>query len=114
MLSLAPRSASTAVSVEIARLIHALVPLTAVVTLITGILGAAFGTSLLAWLGVRDSRATGLAMGTGSHALGTARSPAISKTAAAFAAFGLVANALLTAAGLSLLCHFAVSMGWLR
>lgn len=98
LVSLAPRSTTMAVSVEVARLIHGLVPLTALATLITGILGATFGVGLLQKLGVRDPRALGLALGTGSHALGTARALTVSETVGAFSAFGLVANALLTAA----------------
>lgn len=112
MLSLAPRSTTMAVSVEVARLINGLVPLTALATLTTGILGAAFGVGLLQRLGVRDLRALGLAMGTGSHALGTARVLTVGETASAFSALGLVANALLTAAALPLLCHLATTLGW--
>jgi putative effector of murein hydrolase len=47
--------------------------LTAVLVILTGILGAMLGPPLLDGLGIRDWRARGLAIGTASHGIGTAR-----------------------------------------
>lgn len=104
LLSLASHSTTTAVSVEVTRAIGGAIPLAALATLLTGILGATLGAALLSRLGVRDPRAFGFALGTGSHALGTARAFAVSEAHGAFAALGLVANALLTAGALTAMC----------
>lgn len=96
ILSLAPRSATTAVSIEVSRLTGGVVSLTAAVTVATGILGALIGSSLLRCLRVDDPRATGLALGTAAHAIGTARALGMGQTAGAFAALGQAGNAVVT------------------
>ena len=52
---------------------------------------------LLSGTGVRGDAATGLAIGTASHGIGTARALQISDTAGAFSGLAMGLNALLTA-----------------
>ena len=71
--------------------------MTAVLVISTGILGAVLGPYLLRLLKIHDSAAQGLAMGTASHGIGTARAIQIDQTAGAFAGLAMGLNALATA-----------------
>lgn len=82
--SLAPKSATAAVAVGISERIGGLAGLTATIAVLTGIFGAVAGPGLLAFVGVRDERAAGFALGVASHAIGTARAFQISETAGGF------------------------------
>lgn len=94
--TIAPKSATAAVAVEVSEGMGGIAGLTAVIVISTGIFGAAFGPLILSLGGIRDDRAKGFALGVASHAIGTARAFQISETAGAFASVGMILNALLT------------------
>jgi len=96
LATLAPKSATAAVAVEIADRLGGTASLTAVVVISTGIFGAVFGPAILKSVHVRDDRAVGFALGVASHAIGTARAFQISETAGAFSTLGMILNAILT------------------
>ena len=96
LASLAPKSTTAAVAVEIAERMNGIAGLTAVIVISTGIFGAAFGPAILEAVGIEDERAAGFALGVASHAIGTARAFQISDVAGAFASLGMILNALLT------------------
>jgi len=73
ILSLAPKSATAAVSMEISRLIGGVPAVTAVLTILTGIIGAVGGPYVLDISGIRTPEARGFAMGVASHGIATAR-----------------------------------------
>jgi putative effector of murein hydrolase len=77
--------------------------LTAVLVILTGIFGAMLGPPLLDLLRVRDWSARGLAMGTASHGIGTARALQVNELAGAFSGLAMGLNALATAVLLPLL-----------
>jgi putative effector of murein hydrolase len=60
--------------------------LTAVLVILTGIIGAIVVTPLMNLLGVRDFRARGFAAGLASHGIGTARAFQVSDVAGIFPA----------------------------
>jgi putative effector of murein hydrolase len=97
LATLAPKSVTTAVAIQLSEGLGGNAALTALVVISTGIFGAAFGPGVLAAAGVRDHRAIGLALGAASHVIGTARAFQISDTAGAFATLGMILTALLTA-----------------
>ena len=96
--TIAPKSATTAVAVEVSKRLGGVSGLTAVIVIATGMFGGSFGPLILERGGVRDDRAKGFALGVASHAIGTARAFQISETAGAFASVGMILNALLTIA----------------
>ncbi len=73
LLSIAPKSITTAIAIGVSGKIGGIPSLTAVLVILTGILGNAVGVELLNVARVRDRVARGLGMGVTSHALGTAR-----------------------------------------
>jgi predicted murein hydrolase (TIGR00659 family) len=101
--SLAPRSVTTPVAMGIAERIGGLPSLTAVVVILSGIVGAALGPLVLDLVRVRDWRARGLAIGTAAHGIGTARAVSVNATAGAFSGLAMGLNALATALLLPLL-----------
>ena len=90
----------------IARQIGGLPSLTAVLVILTGILGAVLGHGLLNLLRVRDARARGLAYGVAAHGIGTARALQEGEVAGAFASLAMGLNGLATALLLPLLARF--------
>ncbi|MEM7221882.1 MAG: LrgB family protein [Pseudomonadota bacterium] len=98
LATLAPKSATAAIAVQVAELLGGVGGLAAVIVISTGIFGAVFGLPILESLGVDDPRAQGFALGVASHAIGTARAFQISDTAGAFAGLGMILNGLLTMA----------------
>ncbi len=94
--TIAPKSVTTAVAVEIADRLGGVPGVTAVIVISCGIFGAAFGPKILDSVGVRDETAQGFALGVAASALGTARAFQISETAGAFATVGMILNAVLT------------------
>jgi putative effector of murein hydrolase len=101
--SVAPRSVTTPVAMGIAERIGGLPSLTAVVVILSGIVGAALGPLVLDLVGVKDWRARGLAIGTAAHGIGTARALGVNATAGAFSGLAMGLNALATALLLPLL-----------
>src|SRR3546814_1122903 len=67
LLSLAPKSVTTPIAMGISERVGGLPSLTAVLVILTGIIGAMSGTPLFDALGIRDDRARGFARGVASH-----------------------------------------------
>lgn len=97
LASLSAKSTTAPVAIGIAEKIGGSPTLTAVLVILTGILGAAMATPLLNALGLTDWRARGFAVGVAAHGLGTARAMQVNPTAGAFAGLGMGLNAVLTA-----------------
>jgi predicted murein hydrolase (TIGR00659 family) len=96
-LSLAPKSVTAPVAMGISEKIGGLPSLTAVLVVVTGIVGALFGTKILALLGIRDDSIKGIAMGVTAHGIGTARSFQVSPEMGAFSGLAMALSAFATA-----------------
>ena len=97
VISIAPKSVTAPVAMAVSRELGGLPSLTAVLVVLTGVLGASLGPPLLNLLRIRDWPARGLAIGTASHGIGTARALQVSEVAGAFAGIAMGLNALATA-----------------
>ena len=97
LASLAPKSVTTPIAMGISERIGGLPSLTAVLVILTGILGAMLATPLLNALGIRDWRARGFAAGVAAHGIGTARAFHVSELAGTFAGVAMGLNGLVTA-----------------
>ncbi len=97
MVSIAPKSTTAPVAMAIAEQLGGFPSLTAVLVIVTGILGAMFGPVLMNAMGITDWRARGLAIGTASHGIGTARALQVNETAGAFSGLAMGLNAMATA-----------------
>jgi predicted murein hydrolase (TIGR00659 family) len=97
ILSVAPKSVTTAIAIGISGQIGGVPELTAVLVIVTGILGAMLALPLLRLTGLHCMRAAGLAAGVAGHGIATARVLAVDETAGAFAGLGMGLCGLLTA-----------------
>jgi predicted murein hydrolase (TIGR00659 family) len=97
LLSLAPKSVTAPVALGVSEAIGGSPTLTAVLVILTGIMGAVMATPLLNLLRIKNWQARGFAVGVASHGIGTARAFQVNETAGAFAGIGMGLNAVLTA-----------------
>ena len=97
ILSLAPKSVTTPIAIEVSHVIGGIPPLTAAVVIVVGIFGAIFGYTFMKWLHIHNPIAQGLSMGTAAHAVGASKSMEISPTYGAYSSLGLIANGIFTA-----------------
>lgn len=96
ILSLASKSTTAPVALGISEAIGGLPALTAVLVILTGIIGAVIVTPLMTLLRIKDWRARGFAVGVAAHGIGTARAFQVNPVAGAYAGIAMALNALLT------------------
>ncbi|MCU0520575.1 MAG: LrgB family protein [Anaerolineae bacterium] len=97
LLSLAPKSVTTPIAMGIAEKIGGQPSLTAVLVILTGIIGAVGGIPVLDLLHIKDASARGFAMGLAAHGIGTARAFQIDEETGAFSGLGMGLNGIVTA-----------------
>ena len=101
--SLAPKSVTTPIAMGVAEQIGGIPSLTAVMVILTGIVGAIGFPSLFRLLRIRDQATQGFAVGVAAHGIGTARAFLVSEEMGAFSALAMGLNGMLTAVLLPLL-----------
>jgi putative effector of murein hydrolase len=103
LIALAPKSVTAGVAMAVTEALGGPAPLTGVLVIATGILGAVVVTPLMNALGVTDYAARGFAVGLASHGIGTARAFAVDPVAGVFAGLAMGLNAIVTPAVVPLL-----------
>ncbi len=98
LVSLAPKSVTAGVAMAVAETLGGAPPLTAVLVIATGILGAIIVTPLMNALRVKDYAARGFAVGLASHGIGTSRAFTVDPVAGVFAGLAMGLNAIVTPA----------------
>ena len=97
VMSLAPKSVTTPIAMEVSDAVGGIPSLTAAVVIVVGLFGAIFGFKVLQVGRVGSPIAQGLSMGTASHAVGTSKAMEVSGKYGAYASLGLTLNGILTA-----------------
>lgn len=95
--SLAPKSVSTPIAIEISSKLGGIPALTSAIVVAVGMIGAAFGLKMMSWGHVHHAVSQSLSMGTAAHVMGTNRISEISDRYGAYATLGLILNGVLTA-----------------
>ena len=95
--SLAPKSVTTPIAMEVSKSVGGIPSLTAAVVVCVGLLGGMFGFKTLKMSHVDSPLAQSLSMGTAAHAVGTSAAMDISRKYGAFASLGLTLNGIFTA-----------------
>jgi predicted murein hydrolase (TIGR00659 family) len=98
LVSLAPKSVTAGVAMAVSERLGGAPPLTAVLVIATGIIGAIVVTPLMNALRVRDYAARGFAAGLAAHGIGTARAFHVDPVAGVFAGVAMGLNAVVTPA----------------
>lgn len=96
ILSLAPKSVTTPIAMEVTQSIGGIPSLTAAVVVCVGLLGAILGFKTMKLMKVHSPIAQGLAIGAAAHAVGTSTAMEISRKYGAYASLGLTLNGILT------------------
>ncbi len=110
-LSLAPKSVTTPIAMGIAERIGGIPSLTAVLVIVTGILGAVGARTVFDAMRVRDPAIRGFAIGVASHGIGTARAFQVNEQSGAFAALAMGLNGALTALLVPVMANWLVGLG---
>lgn len=96
-ISLAPKSVTTPIALEVSRVIKGIEPITVMAVMTTGFLGNIFGITFLNWFRIKSPMAKGIALGTASHALGIMAAFNLSEKYAVYASLGMIFNGVFTA-----------------
>jgi putative effector of murein hydrolase len=96
-LSMAPKSVTTPIAMEIASSLGGIPALAAAVVIFAGLVGAIGGYTILRWAKIDQPISQAIAMGTASHALGTAFVAKNSLRQSAYASLALSINGIFTA-----------------
>lgn len=73
LLTMLPKNATNPIAIEVSQIIGGIPSLTVALVVIAGLVGAIFGPELLNLMRIENKIARGIAMGSMSHAVGTAR-----------------------------------------
>ena len=96
IFSLLPRSVTAPIAMGISEIIGGIPSLTAIITLITGVVGASLGVFVFDLMKLKKMEARGFSLGLASHGIGTARAMSRDKNAGVFAALGMGLSGLIT------------------
>lgn len=106
LLSLLPKSITTAIGTVLSEEIGGVAAITTFAISITGTFGNIVGPSLCRLFRLRDPISQGVAIGTASHVMGTARATEMSALAGAVGSLALTIAGLLTVVFLSFAAQF--------
>lgn len=105
-VTLLPKSVTTAIGMGISEELGGYVSITAAVIIVTGILGSVISDVLFKIFHITEPIAKGLALGTASHAIGTAKAMEYGETEGAMGSLSIVVAGILTVAGASVFAQF--------
>lgn len=97
IVSLAPKSVTTPIAMEVCKTSGGIPSLTAAIVVIVGLFGAVFGFKILEVWHVHNPFSQGISMGTAAHAVGTSRAMEKGEIYGAYSSLGLILNGVLTA-----------------
>jgi predicted murein hydrolase (TIGR00659 family) len=101
-----PKSITTAIGISVSEELGGFVSVTVVVIVITGVLGNIFAEKILKMLKIEEPIAKGIAIGTSSHAIGTAKAMEMGSVEGAMSGLSIVVSGILTVIGASIFAHF--------
>jgi len=101
-VTLLPKSITTAIGMGVSEELGGYVSITVAVILITGILGNVIAEHVCRLFKITDPVARGVAIGSSSHAIGTAKAMELGQVEGAMSSLSIVISGVLTVAGASL------------
>lgn len=104
--SLMPKSVTSAIGAEVAVELGGIGSLSGALIILTGIVGNLSAAALCRICGLRDPVARGVAIGTGSHAVGTARALQMGRVEGAVSSLSIAVAGVLTAVLCPVLANF--------
>lgn len=105
-VTLLPKSITTAIGMGISEELNGVVTITVAVIIVTGILGNIIAEITCKIFHIHEPVAKGIAIGTASHAIGTAKAMEIGEIEGAMSSLAIVVSGLLTVVGASIFANF--------
>ncbi len=105
-VTLLPKSITTAIGMGVSEELGGYVTITVAVIVITGILGNIIGETVCRIFRIEEPIAKGVALGTASHAIGTARAMEMGQIEGAMSSLSIAVAGLLTVAGATVFSYF--------
>lgn len=105
-VTLLPKSITTAIGMGISEELGGYVTITVAVIIITGILGNMIGEAVCRIFRIKEPISRGLAIGTASHAIGTAKAMELGEIEGAMSSLSIAIAGLLTVAGATVFSYF--------
>lgn len=104
--SAVPKSVTTPIAVQVSQALGGDSAITIAMVLLTGLLGAVVGPAMLRLVGIRHEHAIGAAVGTASHAIGTASLIRQSEVQGSVSSLAMVLAGVVTSV-------LAMGLGWM-
>ena len=101
-----PKSVTTAIGMSLSQEFGGYVSITVTIILITGVLGNLLAEVVCRWFRIREKIAVGIAIGSASHALGTAKAFEIGEIEGAMSSLSIVISGLLTVGVAGIFANF--------
>ncbi len=101
-----PKSITTAIGMGVSEELGGYVEITVAVIIITGIIGNIFAELICKIFRIKEPIAVGIAIGSSSHALGTAKAMEIGDVEGAMSSLSIVVSGLLTVLGAMIFSNF--------
>ncbi len=101
-VTLLPKSITTAIGMGVSEELGGISTITVAVIIITGILGNVIAESVCRIFRIEEPIAKGLALGTASHAIGTAKAMELGEVEGAMSSLAIAVAGLMTVVGASL------------
>lgn len=105
-VTMLPKSITMAIGIGVSEELGGIVTITSAVIIITGVLGNMTAEAVCKIFGIKDPVAVGIAIGSASHAIGTAKAMEIGETQGAMSSLSIAVAGLLTVAGASVFAGF--------
>ncbi len=107
-VTLLPKSITTAIGMGVSEELGGYVSITVAVIIVTGVMGNMFAETICRIFKIHDPIARGIAIGTSSHAIGTAKAMELGEVEGAMSSLSIVVSGILTVIGASLFAQFIV------
>ena len=105
-VTLLPKSITTAIGMGVSEELGGYVAITVAVIIVTGVIGNMFAETICKVFKIQDPIAKGIAIGTASHAIGTARAMEMGDIEGAMSSLSIVVAGILTVIGANVFAQF--------
>lgn len=105
-VTLLPKSITTAIGMGVSEELGGYVPVTVAVIIVTGVLGNMIAETVCRVFRIEEPVAKGIAIGTASHAVGTAKAMEMGQVEGAMSSLSIVVSGILTVIGANIFARF--------
>ncbi len=105
-VTLLPKSITTAIGIGVSEELGGYVSITVTIIIITGVIGNMFAEAICKIFKICDPIAKGIAIGTSSHAVGTAKAMEMGAIEGAMSSLSIVVSGILTVIGANIFAQF--------